>query len=66
MIFWRIEIFGKEELGWQIMDSNLSNAMIFDSEGNLMEGSYGYKHHSESNTPPDWWADDMMKKENVE
>jgi len=56
MVFWTIE-YGDERLpGWQIMDSNLSNAVLYDAVGNVLTGGFDYSVTGSSDTPPSWWV----------
>jgi hypothetical protein len=56
MVFWTIE-YGEDRLsGWQIMDSTLSNAVLYDEYGNVLTGGFDYKVVGASDTPPSWWV----------
>ena len=56
MVFWTIE-YGDDRLpGWQIMDSDLSNAVLYDAVGNVLTGGFDYSVTGSSDTPPSWWV----------
>jgi hypothetical protein len=55
MIFWTI-LISDGRTGWQIMDSNLSNAKLYDDAGNLLTGGFDYSVTGSSDTPPTWWV----------
>ena len=56
MVFWTIE-YGPDRLpGWQIMDSSLSNAVLYDAVGNLLTGNFDYSVTGSSDMPPSWWV----------
>ncbi len=56
MVFWIIEYGPETLLGWQIMDANLSNAVLYDEHGNVLTGGFDYKVVGTSDTPPSWWV----------
>ena len=56
MVFWIIEYGPDSLLGWQIMDSTLSNAVLYDEYGNVLTGGFDYKVVGASDTPPSWWV----------
>ena len=56
MVFWVIEYGPQDLLGWQIMDSTLSNAVLYDEYGNVLSGGFDYKVVGDSDTPPVWWT----------
>jgi hypothetical protein len=56
MVFWIIE-YGPDRLkGWQIMDSTLSNAVLYDDAGNILTGGFDYSVVGASDTAPSWWV----------
>lgn len=56
MVFWTIE-YGPNRLpGWQIMNSDLSDAKLYDDVGNLLTGGFDYSVTGVSDTPPSWWV----------
>lgn len=56
MVFWLIE-YGPDRLpGWQIMDASLSNAKLYDANGNELTGGFDYAMVGVSDTQPSWWV----------
>lgn len=55
-VFWTM-VYGPDNLpGWQIMDSTLSNAVLYDDVGNVLTGGFDYTVTGSSDTPPPWWT----------
>ena len=56
MVFWIIE-YGPDKLsGWQIMNADMSNPVLYDDAGNILIGGFDYSFVAVSDTPPSWWV----------
>ena len=53
MIYWQVT-FKDGSLGYQIMDDELSNAIVKDIEGNLMTGEFEYTTTDTECLVPAW------------
>lgn len=56
MVFWRIEYGPEKLLGWQVMDETLSNAKLYDDNGNELTGGFDYTVISTDAVLPSWWV----------
>lgn len=57
MVFWRIEYGPEKLLGWQVMDATLSNAKLYDDNGNELTGGFDYTVISTDAVLPSWWVE---------
>jgi hypothetical protein len=54
-IFWKM-VYGEKDLpGWQIMDENMENPVLYDADGNVLKGGFDYTVTGVSEAPPAWW-----------
>ena len=53
MVYWQVT-FKDGSLGYQVMDDDLSNAIVKDIEGNLMTGEFEYTTTDTECSVPAW------------